>query len=437
MPLTFGQAALAQEVATIADAQPNAARKVDEYGKIGHCDMSARLDNLAMELQNEPQSKALIVGYDRKGEAHSRADWYLKVSRFYLINSRGIEPSRVAIVNGGSRDGKDVVTELWLVPDGAEPPVPMPATDKYAAKDFSGKFDSYVTDDQIYREIIEMGYSGTEISQSEFAEKMKEQPDSNGYLVIRTSKKSVPGAWRRIARREEQLLQKDYNIEARRLKSVNGGQIEGDYAEVQLWILPKSAPPPAGVKEQSEQTLKESVRLNRLDDNGSADEDAEKWMLENIAEALRDNPRASVCLVAREPLTVAIEEWSDDSVVAETASAPQLPIAEKTITSPADPKVNKEDASEESETEVSMKERAERWKKILTTKYGIYSWRIVVLEGKESPWGGGRLTTWLVPENARWPDPLALDEDEVEEGSNQESVVKVEPASEPSQPPPL
>ena len=30
------------------------------------------------------------------------------------------------------------------------------------------------------------------------------------------------------------------------------------------------------------------------------------------------------------------------------------------------------------------------------------------------PWDVGRLSAWLVPENARWPDPLAPDADEVE-----------------------
>lgn len=439
MHLTYDQDALAQDGTASADPQVGITRKVDEYGKIGHCDMTARLDNLAVELQNEPKSRAFIVSYDQKGKGRGRADWYLKVSRFYLVNVRGIEQSRVAAVNGGSRDVKDIVTELWLVPDGAEPPVePPPATDKYSAKDFSGKFDSYATDDQIYREMVELGYSGTDISQTEFAEKMKQQPNSNGYLVIRTPKNGVPGAWRRIARREEQILQKDYNVEAQRLSSVNGGPTEGDYAEVELWVLPKSAPPPAGITEQIEKTLKESVRLNRLDSYGSEDEEAEKWMLGNIAEALRENPRATVCLVARESMTVEIEDWADNSVAAETASAAQLPLAEKAIAPPADSKTETEDASEESEDEGSMKERAERWKKILTTKHGIYSWRVIILEGKEMPWGVGRLTTWLVPENARWPDPLASDEDEVEveEENSQESVVKVEPAGKPSQPPP-
>ncbi|HWS85793.1 MAG TPA: hypothetical protein VN282_02285 [Pyrinomonadaceae bacterium] len=223
------------------DAQTAEARKVDEYGRIGHCDMTARLDNFAVELQNDPGAKAVLVGYDPKGKGRGRAGWNLKVGRYYLVNARGIEPSRVAVVNGGSREGDEAATELWLVPEGAEPPLKLPADDKYAAKEFSGKFDTYATDALVYRVQIEMGYSGDDISREEFARKLKQQRGSRGYLVVRAPKGSAPGTWRRVGLREEQIIRKDYEVEARRLSSINGGTAEGDYAEVDLWILPKGA----------------------------------------------------------------------------------------------------------------------------------------------------------------------------------------------------
>ena len=57
---------------------------------------------------------------------------------------------------------------------------------------------------------------------------------------------------------------------------------------------------------------------------------------------------------------------------------------------------------------------AESWKKILSEKHGIDARRIVVLEGKRTPWGNGRLTTWVVPEKAQPPDPLAREPEEIE-----------------------
>ena len=39
------------------------ARKFDEYGNIRFNDEKARLDNFAIQLQNEPTSQGYIIGY--------------------------------------------------------------------------------------------------------------------------------------------------------------------------------------------------------------------------------------------------------------------------------------------------------------------------------------------------------------------------------------
>lgn len=400
LPLLLTLAAALGAFANAASARAQAAqtveaRKVDEYGPLRHCDLTARLDNFAVELQSEPGAKAVLVGYDPKAKGQGRAGWGLKVGRYYLVNMRGIEPSRVAVVYGGSREGDEVKTELWLVPEGAEPPLKLPADDRYTVKEFSGKFDTYKTDALVYRVQIEMGFSGDDISREEFAQKLKQQPGSRGYLLVRAPKGSAPGTWRRVGQREEQIIRKDYEIEARRLNSINGGTAEGDDAEVELWILPKSARPPEGVKEEKAAELREAVRLSRVESYGSVDEDAEAWVLKSIAGALRDDPRAIACLVPREPEEVVYE--------AEGAAPPAAEAAGDSKGSEDEPVIE------------SMKDVAERWKKVLTTKYGVYSWRVVVLEGKRMPWGNGRVSTWLVPEKARWPDPQARDEDDGEE----------------------
>lgn len=389
-------------------AQTAEARKIDEYGPLRHCDMTARLDNFAIELQNDPGAKGVLVGYDPRDKGRGRAGWNLKVGRYYLVNVRGIEPSRVAIVSGGSREGDEVTTELWLVPEGAEPPLKLPAEDRFTGKEFSGKFDTYATDALVYREQIEMGFSGDDISREEFAQKLKQQPGSRGYLVVRAPKGSATGTWRSVGQREEQIIRKDYEVEARRLSSINGGTAAGDNAEVELWILPKRARPPEGAKEEKAAELRESVRLSRLDFYGAPDEDAEAWVLKGIAGALRDNPRAIACLVTREPMES--EGYVVGEEVAPTGGeAVETPAAEVA----ADPE-NSEASEDESVVE-PIKDTAERWKKVLTTKYGIYPWRVVVLEGKRMQWSVSRLTTWLVPEKARWPDPQARDADDVDE----------------------
>lgn len=404
--------ARAQEATTTAaaDAQPAEALKIDEYGRVRHCDMTARLDNFAIEMQNNPGAQALLIGYDPKGEGRGKAGGFLKVGRYYLTSVRGIEASRIAVINGGDWDGKEAKTELWLVPEGAEPPLKPAADDKYTVREFSGKFDTYATDALIYREQMEMGYSGDDISRQEFAEKLKQQPGSRGYLVVRSPKGSVPGTWRRIGQREEQIIRKDYSIAARRLSSIYGGTAEGDDVQVELWILPKTARPPEGAKEERAVELRDAVRLNRFDSYGSMDEEAEVWMLKSIAGALRENPRAIACLITREP-----EEFLSEG--GEEAAAP----GEESAAAAGD-----SGGSEGETSDDSIKDVAERWKKVLTTKYGVYPWRVVVLEGKRMSWGIGRLSAWLVPEKAHWPNPQAPDEDEVEEANSQQPSFSAE-----------
>lgn len=98
-------------------------RKFDEYYDIARNDEKARLDNYAIQLQSEPGSQGYIIVYpSRKAkpdEAQARAT---RISD-YLVNSRGIDASRFEITMGASRE--NWLFELWIVPRGAQPPVPQ------------------------------------------------------------------------------------------------------------------------------------------------------------------------------------------------------------------------------------------------------------------------------------------------------------------------
>lgn len=113
--------------------------KADEYGDICSGDEKARLDNLAIELQSDPELQAHVVYYGgrcysscnldyplhrprlpRRGEADKRA---ARIKN-YLTETRGLDPERVVVVNGGHRESW--TAELWLVPRGRTPPAPTP-----------------------------------------------------------------------------------------------------------------------------------------------------------------------------------------------------------------------------------------------------------------------------------------------------------------------
>lgn len=108
------------------------ARKMDEYGKLRATDENARLDNFAIELQTDPTAQGYIIAYGgrtgRPGDGKKSADR----AKTYLVKTRGLASDRVMTMDGGHRE--EAMTELWIVPSGAQPPAPSPNVDPSEVK---------------------------------------------------------------------------------------------------------------------------------------------------------------------------------------------------------------------------------------------------------------------------------------------------------------
>ena len=100
------------------------AREFDECNNCTFDDQKARLDNLAVELQNDPTMTGYIIAYGGRTSPIGQVDMLMKRARDYLTNERAIDGSRLVIINGGFREGDSV--ELWLVPRGAAAPRATP-----------------------------------------------------------------------------------------------------------------------------------------------------------------------------------------------------------------------------------------------------------------------------------------------------------------------
>lgn len=99
-------------------------RKFDEFGDIARDDEKARLDNFAIQLQQEPEAQGYIFVYSGTGR-RIRPDYAQRRTariRDYLINSRGLDSRRIVILEGAPR--ADPTVELWIVPPGSTPPTP-------------------------------------------------------------------------------------------------------------------------------------------------------------------------------------------------------------------------------------------------------------------------------------------------------------------------
>ena len=94
---------------------PTTARKIDEYGNIKFSDEKARLENMAVEMRNDPATKGYIIGYGgrraRVGEARRR----IERAKSYLVASLKIAPERINLIDGGHRE--NLTVELWVIPD--------------------------------------------------------------------------------------------------------------------------------------------------------------------------------------------------------------------------------------------------------------------------------------------------------------------------------
>ena len=116
----------AQAVSAVAAEEKKilVAREFDECLNCTFDDQKARLDNLAVELQNDPTMTGHIIAYGGRTSPIGQVEMLMKRARDYLTNERGIDGSRLVIVNGGFREGDSV--ELWLVPRGASAPRATP-----------------------------------------------------------------------------------------------------------------------------------------------------------------------------------------------------------------------------------------------------------------------------------------------------------------------
>lgn len=91
---------------------------VDEFSKLPCDDFLARIDNLAIQLTNEPDSIAYIITFSNKNQTLSNFSYeqLLKNSLIALRRDR----SRYVFVHGENQE--NLAVQFWVVPAGADKP---------------------------------------------------------------------------------------------------------------------------------------------------------------------------------------------------------------------------------------------------------------------------------------------------------------------------
>jgi hypothetical protein len=96
----------------------------DQFQSVAFDDDKARFDNLAIELQNAPDSQAYIIIYAGRTSRVGQADALSKRTMDYLVTQRGVDGRRITIINGGYRETD--FFEIWVCPPGAKTPQATP-----------------------------------------------------------------------------------------------------------------------------------------------------------------------------------------------------------------------------------------------------------------------------------------------------------------------
>lgn len=96
----------------------------DEYGNVCWLDETARLDNFAIQLQQNPDWIGYITVYAGRrsctGEAQARA---LRAKK-WVVGTRGVKPNRIVLRDGGYREDVTTVLQPMLRGKPAFPVVP-------------------------------------------------------------------------------------------------------------------------------------------------------------------------------------------------------------------------------------------------------------------------------------------------------------------------
>lgn len=363
-------------------AEPTRARKFDEFGTLSHCDVTARLDNLAIFLQDDPSASGHIISYAPPG----MGERLLKLLKGYLVETRGLRPARIATTYGGrNSDLTEPKIELWIVPRGAASPAPQ----KYDTdvETFKGLLLDQVIGDDFgvqYQDEMGPGIGGT--ARPSFADILQQQKNATGYIVVYSGEDATPGAWRQLAEDEIEYL-KPYSVEASRIKVIFGGHQKE--TKVQLWIAPKDEPPP--VRDAGpELPLEKTVKAGDFYTYGLNDKQSQTNFFKRLTDVLRTDKTVRAFLVVR------LDPPATDEPIVDVEPLPTQ-VTEEPI--------------EETE-DVDLTKLVEAWRAELLNKHKIGPDRFIVLFTTTREAESSQLSLWIVPKGQPLPDPNEDDEEQ-------------------------
>lgn len=297
LTLFFALNFFAQDSAELVENQDSKIPiKIDEFGKVGECDLNARIYNFYLvSLLENPSATGYIIIYHGKNQLPASIDSNLMEKRIRdQIRFLRLDASRIVFVKGGFRD--EIMTELFLVPNGAAAPeptdtIPAPITPKDKAflygnstlyndyYDFTNEFilpsvaarmeeenrlaeEAAETEELNSEESIEAKVETVEVTfeiekptpeeieeakfswvNERFGELIKKQKGSSGVIIFYADDAYYDvGKVRNLIEEGKRKIAEASNISVGKIQVVYGGY--RNMIEAEFWIVPKKGESP-------------------------------------------------------------------------------------------------------------------------------------------------------------------------------------------------
>jgi hypothetical protein len=189
-------------------------------------DDTERLNLLSEALLADPLSMAYIFVYPGPESPEGGVSASIKSMREYLIVRRRMDTNRMVFAEGPMQETQKM--QIWLVPDGAEAPKPLPAV----AQGPAVKVDEY-----------SKANSEEEMARLDmFTLELQNRPNDEGYIIVYAGRTSRAGEAKAIIKRILKYLVMQRGFDRARLVTIDGGRKEK--VTVELWAVPEGATPP-------------------------------------------------------------------------------------------------------------------------------------------------------------------------------------------------
>jgi len=220
---------------------------LDEFSEVCSEDLMARMDNLFIQLANNPSARAVVILHGRQDMEGRSQELSRYISTVYP-NRRRYDASRLNVLRGASQEKQ--LVQFWVVPPGTEDPRPEKA---FVPNDYaqSTLFDRARTDFHRWDGTLDIyndGFLdlGCDFSPNRglFAKILKENKTLSAFLIVYTAEKRNAGRGVRIASFALNDLVKNFGVPRSRVRAIYGGARKEP--EIEFWLVPRGQrPPPA------------------------------------------------------------------------------------------------------------------------------------------------------------------------------------------------